>query len=307
MARANNYTGHEQNVKESCAFTWTIKNNDFNKRGYLESPIFGTEISDKQFYLTLIPAIPVDETGTCLNIKTKSLYLCSKNIVKTLLCKYKLNIFVDEQNVHSSEDYIIIDENKYPIILPSAINKYNDVFSRGRKIIIECELTLSKGNLMSFLDSESTISKKIPKPNFGWIFLDEKFSDVVLRTAGGKVIHAHRLVLATASPVFKDMMSNVEQNQSINMMDISYEVAVEMLRYIYTGGVESGLISLTMELLLAADKYQLEHLKNKCERTLGSNLSTGNAVLIHEIAVRCNMDCLKQKAADYIKLQIKKL
>ncbi|CAB0038917.1 unnamed protein product [Trichogramma brassicae] len=66
----------------------------------------------------------------------------------------------------------------------------------------------------------------------------------ILQTADLKVVPAHRVVLAAASPVFKamfnhDMLEN--KTQSVDMNDISYDAAVEMLRYIYTGAVKNAL------------------------------------------------------------------
>ncbi|XP_014237847.1 speckle-type POZ protein A-like [Trichogramma pretiosum] len=141
--------------------------------------------------------------------------------------------------------------------------------------------------------------------NNEWIFLNEKLSDVKLRTACGKEIPAHRVLLANASPVFKAMFSHdmlENNNKVVNITDISYDAAVEMLRYIYKGSVvETQEFSLTAEVLAAADKYQLKGLKNKCERILGSNLSTENAFVALKIARTYSSNHLKKQAVDFVR------
>ncbi|KAL7303409.1 hypothetical protein TKK_0004593 [Trichogramma kaykai] len=144
----------------------------------------------------------------------------------------------------------------------------------------------------------------VPNLKFDWVLLDENLSDIKLRTASGKEIPAHKLMLATASPVFKAMFTLdmlEKKSQSVNMIDISYEAAIEMLRYIYTGSIENGEFSLAMELLLVGEKYQLEGLKNKCEKILSLELSSENAVDILKVANKCNMSSLKKNAVDFIK------
>ncbi|XP_014227703.2 speckle-type POZ protein-like [Trichogramma pretiosum] len=184
-------------------------------------------------------------------------------------------------------------------------------FISSDTVIFHCELKVSTGSVTSLLNNEPNKIDQVlsPKLNFNWVFLDKGLSDVKLKTACGKEIPSHRVVLATASPVFKamfnhDMLEN--KSQLVDMIDISHEATVEMLRYIYTGSVETSEFPLTIDLLAAADKYQLEELKNKCGEILSAKLSTGNGIETLSVAVKYNMDCLKQKAADFIKLHINK-
>ncbi|KAL7303416.1 hypothetical protein TKK_0004600 [Trichogramma kaykai] len=149
----------------------------------------------------------------------------------------------------------------------------------------------------------------VPKLKFDMVFLDEKFSDLVIQTACGKKVPAHRVILAAASPVFNAMFSHnmlENQSQSVDMVDISYDTAVEMLRYIYTGSVETQECSLVAEVLVAADKYELENLKIECEKLLSSKLSSKNVIDILKVADKCRIKNLKENAVDFLKKYIAK-
>ena len=51
-----------------------------------------------------------------------------------------------------------------------------------------------------------------------------------------------------------------------------------MLNYIYTGNVSSIISEIAVDLLTAADKYQMDLLKNICEESLCSKLKVTNCV-----------------------------
>ena len=61
------------------------------------------------------------------------------------------------------------------------------------------------------------------------------------------------------------------------MQDLQPDVVNDMLLYVYTGNTPN-LNRVAGELLAAADKYQLEQLKNICEERLCNSLEIGNSV-----------------------------
>jgi hypothetical protein len=72
-----------------------------------------------------------------------------------------------------------------------------------------------------------------------------------------------------------------------------------MLRYIYTGKVDKS-DTMAPELMAAAEKYQLEQLKNICEGTLIDGLSVDNAVDLLIMADTYSAAMLKNKTLDFI-------
>ncbi|KAL7300440.1 hypothetical protein TKK_0006792 [Trichogramma kaykai] len=212
-----------------------------------------------------------------------------------------------------------IDRRGYNII----IFKNGEIFDGRHALILESEapiLNMCETHVKQFVRSEDDIKIQCklnyleselfdldqdvgPKLNFERMFLDKKFSDILLKTACGKEIPAHKVVLVVASPIFDAMFNHDNKCQLVDIVDISYDTAVEMLRYIYTGSFKTQEFSTTAELLAAADKYQIRYLKIKCERILGSKLSTENAMDTLRMADTCRAERLKIQTIDFIRNQ----
>ena len=80
-------------------------------------------------------------------------------------------------------------------------------------------------------------------------------SDVMLMV-GGSELRAHKLILATRSPVFAAMFRHEYKEKvdsAVDVKDVELDVFQEMLKYIYTGEV-SSLDKHASELLIAAEK-----------------------------------------------------
>ncbi|XP_014234673.1 protein roadkill-like [Trichogramma pretiosum] len=309
MSSVNKATGYTLIDREDYDFTWIIENVQFLpfKQGeLLVSPIFSTKC-DVKFYFRLIDEL---QRGLDSSSLVRNLYLHYKNAVNEFKCDYDAYVTVDRRKVMPICGSAIIEVNKDIAIM--LVNGYHSsiLHSTAETITVDCNLKLSRGNVTSFLNSGPIVNDAtatIPKLKFDWVFLDKNLSDVKLQTASGKDIPTHRVVLAAASPVFKAMFSHdmlENKSQSVNMTDIGYETAVEMLRFIYTGSVEKEEVSFIIDLLMAADKYQLEELQRKCEEILSRNLSTKNAIDILKIADKCSMKNLKKNAINFMKLHI---
>ncbi|XP_065203302.1 speckle-type POZ protein B-like [Planococcus citri] len=134
---------------------------------------------------------------------------------------------------------------------------------------------------------------------------DEESSDLMINV-NGKDYPAHKTILAARSPVFKAMLKHdvaeTQQNR-IEIKDIDENIFKELLRYIYTGRVEN-LKDTALELLLVAEKYDLEHLKNMCVSALSVLLSEKTAVKILILSDLINVECLKTRAIEYVKANL---
>ncbi|XP_014227850.1 speckle-type POZ protein B-like [Trichogramma pretiosum] len=317
MSKVNKISGFTRIDREDCEFEWTIENikyTDLKDGESLESPIFSAECNKKFYFRMIAETTPVAYRRKLNRYIVINLYLYCQNIVNKVRCDYDLSVIVDGKNCHSgTSGTTIIETNNATIgVLLIRGNHDGPMFQYGNSTTIQCKLTLSSGNSTSFLDPKFIVDdnkQQIQKLKFDWIFLKENLSDVKLKTACGKEIPAHRVVLATASPVFKAMFTHdmkENQNKLVEMTDVSHEVAVEMLHYIYTGSVANSKTSLTINLLAAAEKYQLEELKNKCEQQLSSILSIENALEMLKISDTYNADYLKKSAVDFVKFGINK-
>ncbi|XP_014237852.1 speckle-type POZ protein B-like [Trichogramma pretiosum] len=304
MSSHHKITGYSQINKEYFDFTWVIR--EFllilaNEPASLCSPIFqvGSDDASLQLRFKKIKKLAVEQF-VCL-------YIDLDGIDKTF--SYEISVIKDDKIIYTLVDFF--DDELIGIrtkqVFQMNRNDISQFISSTGTVIIRCELKLATGSTEHLLDNESRDANEVPKLKFDWIFLNENLTDVKLRTASGKEVPAHRLMLAAASPVFRamfthDMLEN--KSQSVDMIDISYDATVEMLRYIYTGAVETQDCSLTAEILAAAEKYQLKELKDRCERILGSNLSTENAIDVLKVADKYSMKNLKRKAVDFFKHKV---
>jgi speckle-type POZ protein len=108
--------------------------------------------------------------------------------------------------------------------------------------------------------------------------LDDKFADFVFKVENVN-IPAHRAILAARSPVFAamfqhDMMENKTNETEIE--DVTPATFKALLQFIYTGHCKVG--NLAEELLVAANKYDIQDLRDICAKELRKKLTVENAV-----------------------------
>jgi len=110
------------------------------------------------------------------------------------------------------------------------------------------------------------------------LYNNKDFSDVVVK-CGNIKFECHQLFLTTRSPVFKAMLTSgkKEKNRTneIQVDDVKPEVMAELIEFIYTGK-SSNLDKYAMDLLIAADKFQMDSLKEFCEKKLLTTLGIKN-------------------------------
>ncbi len=107
-------------------------------------------------------------------------------------------------------------------------------------------------------------------------------SDVEIVLEDGTTKKCHKFVLSLRSEVFKRMFVSEEfadvQAGVIRVKDISAETMEALLKYLYTDFVAEQAI--TVDLMIAADKYQIARLCKICENRLLKHLNTDNVIEI---------------------------
>ncbi|XP_015694839.2 BTB/POZ domain-containing protein At4g08455 [Oryza brachyantha] len=101
-------------------------------------------------------------------------------------------------------------------------------------------------------------------------------------------VPAHRVILASRSPVFRAMLENeMEESRSgiIKIYDVCYDVLRAFIHYMYTA---EALLDEQMasDLLVLAEKYEVKNLKAFCEKFLTSKVSNDNAIAHYAFAHR---------------------
>ncbi|XP_064455419.1 speckle-type POZ protein-like [Ornithodoros turicata] len=134
--------------------------------------------------------------------------------------------------------------------------------------------------------------------------ISNESSDVVLVAHGGKKIHAHKLVLAMRSSVFRAMFANdmkEKRESEVTLEDTDAALVEEMLTFMYTDSAPN-IKSMATDLILMADKYDLGRLRLLCERELSSNFSVDTVVDVLRLADKLNLTYLPNAAVMYINL-----
>ncbi|GAB2289803.1 hypothetical protein Dimus_024107 [Dionaea muscipula] len=93
-------------------------------------------------------------------------------------------------------------------------------------------------------------------------------------------IPANKLVLANRSPVFKAMLETAMEESisgTIKISDVTYDLLHVFVNYLYTADVCLD-EKIASNLLVLAEKYQVKHLNELCQRYLMSNLNWDNSL-----------------------------
>ncbi|GBN35691.1 TD and POZ domain-containing protein 5 [Araneus ventricosus] len=134
------------------------------------------------------------------------------------------------------------------------------------------------------------------------LYNDGFFSDVKLRI-DTETFTAHRLILSARSPVFKAMFSNdmkEKTKECVDVPDIDSATGRRLLLYLYTDSLENLQWEPASQLYVAADKYAVLSLRNKCSSILKRNLCPSNACGILVLADMHNDVDLKTHVQNFI-------
>ena len=189
-------------------------------------------------------------------------------------------------------------------------DKSNNLLAK-HSLKIFCELTVIAGitsSLNTTAKSSYSVAYNKNSNSLEKMFLNEQFSDVTLETTEGKSLKAHKCILGAGSPVFLKMFEHDMLESKLNVVritDIEYDVLKEMLRYMYCMGQMEIPNSLASQLLMAADKYDMSGLKDKCTEVLYDNMTVANVIGIFHLAKKHNVDQLKERAIIFLKENFK--
>ncbi|KAJ1685056.1 hypothetical protein LUZ63_016446 [Rhynchospora breviuscula] len=129
----------------------------------------------------------------------------------------------------------------------------------------------------------------------------------------GVTLDAHRCVLAARSPVFMAQFFGPMKgkvNQSIEIKDMQPSIFNSMLQFIYSDSVpdleeargnKDASVALAQHLLVAADRYGLERLKQLCELKMYEFIDANNLATTLTLAEQHNCSELKAACIEFIK------
>jgi hypothetical protein len=132
---------------------------------------------------------------------------------------------------------------------------------------------------------------------------DEEFADVTFVVGEHhSPVYAHRAILAHRCEHFGAMLrSGMRESveRSITIPNVSKPVFLLLLEYIYTDSVKVELEH-AIDLYIASDLYQLEHLRELCCTVVRRNLNADNAATLLQAASDAHCQVLKEACMSYI-------
>ncbi|OVA16431.1 BTB/POZ-like [Macleaya cordata] len=154
------------------------------------------------------------------------------------------------------------------------------------------KINCTVGVVVSTTDCSRLHSIQVPDSDigshFGMLLENQEGADVVFDVAGEK-FHAHKLVLAARSPIFRaELLDGMEEDKhEIVVTDLEPKVFKAMLHFIYKDTLvedeelvasSSSCVSDTLvgKLLAAADKYGLARLRLMCESYLCKDIAVNS-------------------------------
>ncbi|XP_052269001.1 rabankyrin-5-like isoform X3 [Dreissena polymorpha] len=125
------------------------------------------------------------------------------------------------------------------------------------------------------------------------------YSDLVVHLEGGHSIHGHRFVLAARSDCWG--VEDLSKVAELHITDIQYKVSYALMKWVYTDDIniesDSGFL---LDLLRAATRFKLEHLRQRCENGLMSYVNMKNCIQFYQTAEEMNAVLLKSHCSELI-------
>ncbi|XP_044575300.1 speckle-type POZ protein-like [Cotesia glomerata] len=237
-----------------------------------------------------------------------------------------LTIFIENLNTHdvtAQFSLFLLDRNQVKHQFTQSLRDFKisqKIWGRhlfiNKKILLANPYELMPNDILTVCTEVIVTDDKVTVPNVPLssskiqiiedlkeIYNSRESSDVTINIENKK-IKAHKVILMARSPVLAAMfthdMSEKKSNE-VFITDISSDTFEKLLQYIYTDQV-SDLDSIAGDLLEAADKYQLQSLKKKCEESLCKSLRPDNLISMMNFAERHNAENMLKYVTECIAL-----
>lgn len=147
----------------------------------------------------------------------------------------------------------------------------------------------------------STKQSKYVLEHLSNLWTNKTLADVTFKCKE-RTIKAHTLIVASGSPVMAAMFqNNFKENRErvVEINEIAANVFEDLLRYIYTGETDFRNMEVD-KLLVAADMYGIDSLKEECASHLSKNLTIENVLGILVLAHLHNSQGLYEAALNFM-------
>ncbi|KAM6907612.1 rabankyrin-5 isoform 2-T2 [Xenentodon cancila] len=130
------------------------------------------------------------------------------------------------------------------------------------------------------------------------LFRQEQYSDLKVKVAGEQFC-AHKFVLAARSDIWS--LANLASTSELDLTDCKPEVAMAMMHWAYTDELElSGDDAFLIDLMKLANRFQLQLLRERCEKGVMSSVNVRNCINFYQTAEELNATTLMNYCGEII-------
>uniref|UniRef100_A0A914XLN2 Ankyrin repeat and FYVE domain containing 1 n=2 Tax=Plectus sambesii TaxID=2011161 RepID=A0A914XLN2_9BILA len=178
-------------------------------------------------------------------------------------------------------------------------NRYYDLQRRYDVLSAAANTNASVSN------GEHTTDKAL-KPSFvhklmstvAELYDKDLYSDITIHVDGHQ-LRAHRFVLASRSDFWG--VADLSMVDRLEFTGMPYNIGCTLLKWVYTDQLDAKLgDSYILELMRAAQRFQLDSLLHRCEMLLVGRLDISNCVKFYQFADSLDMEKLKEKCSDLL-------
>lgn len=188
------------------------------------------------------------------------------------------------------------------IRLDELFNK-NNCYLIDNELHVVCDYKIFDYGSDSVTTLDDDLFNRIVLDRFEKQWNDRELCDYELIAPCGRKLLAHKFVLSAGSPVFSAMLKNdmkMKRDDSLKIKEISYEALKEMLHFLYSGKIEINYETVS-DILAAAEKYQIGHLKQRCKEFLVKNLTCEHAVMTLKLSKLYDMTDIQDQVNAFVK------
>lgn len=296
---------------EEVNYSWTIENfllNGKKKGEFIQSQSFSSDSGKTKWYLHLYPKGLPKADGIYLYIHLLELNESKKTLIEA---DVKISALYSIEKELFQHKFFVGSGSKFFFKFTDYSSQINEYLVNGNLTVI-CKIrygleieNLSVDKPLSLIKPpvtamNSNLEKLIEDLEN---LMDKQLSCDTTLVASGEKIHAHKVILCARSPVFSALFSHdTKENKEklITIEDAEPDTVKEMLRFMYTGRVQS-LEKLAYELFSLSDKYALHGLREMCEESMCKNITIENAVNILVLSDLHSAKILKKSSMTFIK------
>ncbi|QDZ23047.1 POZ domain-containing protein [Chloropicon primus] len=181
------------------------------------------------------------------------------------------------------------------------------------KIKYKIELVVMSGGAFCRPDPEAVLpTVEIPEPrlseDLGGLLKSGENSDFTF-VVEGEEMPAHRLIVASRSPVFKALLENDMMEgkaKKIDIVDVRAPAFQILLHFVYTDSLPPEVsgdnleVTMAQHLLAAADRFELPRLRAICEKHLCETVDIANAATTLTLADENHATELKRHCLEFV-------